>query len=108
MAETNRAPFDLPEAESELVAGFNVEYSSSGFVALFLAEYSSMTLMSALGSLVFLGGFGLENSSFMFSLKVVFFCLFIVGARGLLPRYRYDQLMQLNWGRFLAVVTTYA
>jgi len=105
LAETNRAPFDLPEAESELVAGFNVEYSSAGFTVLFLAEYNSMLLMSALGAIIFLGGFGVYNSGFIFALKVIFFCFFIVGVRGILPRYRYDQLMRISWGPFLVLVT---
>lgn len=105
LAETNRAPFDLPEAESELVAGFNVEYSSAGFTVLFLAEYNSMLLMSALGAVIFLGGFGVYNSGFIFSLKVIFFCFFIVAIRGILPRYRYDQLMRISWGPFLVLVT---
>lgn len=96
LAETNRAPFDLPEAESELVAGFNVEYSSAGFTVLFLAEYNSMLLMSALGAVIFLGGFGVYNSGFIFALKVIFFCSFIVAVRGILPRYRYDQLMRIS------------
>lgn len=105
LAETNRAPFDLPEAESELVAGFNVEYSSAGFTVLFLAEYNSMLLMSALGAVTFLGGFGFYNSPLSFAVKAILFCFFIIAIRGILPRYRYDQLMRISWGPFLMFVT---
>lgn len=95
LAETNRAPFDLPEAESELVAGYGVEFASSGFTMLFLAEYSGMLLMSSLGAHTFIGGFGKHGSAATLAIKVLCFCTFIVGVRALLPRYRYDQLMKL-------------
>lgn len=106
LAETNRAPFDLPEAEAELVAGYNVEYSSMGFALFFLGEYANMIVMSSLCSLFFLGGwlpltnFALLNwipGSFWFSLKTVLFLFLFVWVRAAYPRYRYDQLMRLGW-----------
>lgn len=106
LAETNRLPFDLPEAESELVSGFNVEYSSLTFALFFLAEYSSMILMCSLMVILFFGGwlpiisigpFYLIPNWVWFSLKVVFFMFLFVWVRGSLPRYRYDQLMTLGW-----------
>ena len=107
LAETNRAPFDLPEGESELVAGFFVEYSSMPFALFFLGEYANMILMSALITILFLGGwygpFGLLPAlgPLWFILKICF-CLFIfVWVRATFPRYRYDQLMRLGWKVFL-------
>jgi NADH-quinone oxidoreductase subunit H len=110
LAETNRHPFDLPEAEAELVAGYNVEYSSMGFALFFLGEYANMILMSGIASILFLGGwlppFNLGFLSFVpgfiwFALKICF-CLFIfIWVRAALPRYRYDQLMRLGWKVFL-------
>lgn len=102
LAETNRTPFDLPEAEAELVSGFNVEYSSIMFAMFFLAEYGSMLVMSTLFSIVFLGGW--SNGIFFFVLKVVFVAYSLVFVRSLLPRYRYDQLMFLCWRTFLPLV----
>lgn len=106
LAETNRHPFDLPEAESELVAGYNVEYSSTGFALFFLGEYANMILMSLTATILFLGGwfppFELSYLSFIpgiiwFILKILF-CLFVfIWVRASLPRYRYDQLMRLGW-----------
>ncbi|WP_322497623.1 NADH-quinone oxidoreductase subunit NuoH [Candidatus Cyrtobacter comes] len=106
LAETNRHPFDLPEAEAELVAGYNVEYSSMHFALFFLGEYANMILTSAMATLLFLGGwfppFGLKWLGFIpgiiwFCLKV-FLCLFVfIWIRAALPRYRYDQLMHLGW-----------
>ncbi|RHY50447.1 hypothetical protein DYB30_002394 [Aphanomyces astaci] len=96
LAETNRHPFDLPEAEAELVSGYNVEYSAMGFALFFLGEYSNMLLMSALTSILFLGG-----CSFWLGLKISFFVVLFVLARAILPRYRYDQLMRLGWKVFL-------
>lgn len=106
LAETNRHPFDLPEAESELVAGYNVEYSSTAFALFFLGEYANMILMSAIATILFLGGwlppFGLSYLSFIpgvawFVIKILF-CLFVfIWVRASLPRYRYDQLMRLGW-----------
>lgn len=110
LAETNRAPFDLPEAEAELVSGFNVEYSSLSFALFFLGEYANMILMSAIGSLLFLGGWlppwGFEQFTFIPGIFWLFFkiCLFLfifLWVRATLPRYRYDQLMQLGWKVFL-------
>src|SRR4051794_40726503 len=110
LAETNRAPFDLPEGESELVAGFFVEYSSMSFALFFLGEYANMILMSALTSILFLGGwlppmdvapFNLVPGPIWFALKVAL-CLFtFIWVRATFPRYRYDQLMRLGWKVFL-------
>ena len=104
LAETNRIPFDLPEAESELVAGYNIEYSAIAFALFFLAEYSTMILFSVLGALLFLGGnlpflnfFGL----FLYVLKILIFTIFFVLIRGTLPRLRYDQLLFNNWLYFI-------
>lgn len=98
LAETNRIPFDLPEAESELVSGYNVEYSAVGFVLFFLAEYSNILLMSVLFVILFFGGWGgiLGMSLFFFGKSFFFFFLF-VWIRASFPRYRYDQLMALGW-----------
>lgn len=110
LAETNRHPFDLPEAEAELVSGYNVEYSSMGFALFFLAEYSNMLLMSILTVILFFGGwyppfnippFTWIPGSFWLSLKSLVFMLLFILARGCLPRYRYDQLMRLGWKVFL-------
>lgn len=108
LAETNRHPFDLPEAEAELVSGYNVEYSAMGFALFFLGEYANMLLMSSLATIFFLGGwyppmnfFFFIPSSFWFGLKVSFFVIMFIVARGILPRYRYDQLMRLGWKVFL-------
>ena len=107
LAETNRAPFDLPEAESELVSGFNVEYGSMGFALFFLAEYSSMILMSALTVILFLGGwlscFIVLVEPFIFGLKTTSILFFYIWARASFPRYRIDQLMRLCWKIFLPI-----
>ncbi len=110
LAETNRAPFDLPEGESELVAGFFVEYSSMSFALFFLGEYANMILMSALATILFLGGWlpPLDIAPFTwvpgpvwFALKVAA-CLFVfIWVRATFPRFRYDQLMRLGWKVFL-------
>nr|APD14935.1 NADH dehydrogenase subunit 1 [Tridactylus sp. NS-2016] len=100
LAESNRTPFDFAEGESELVSGFNVEYSSGGFALIFLAEYGMILMMSMLISLFFLGG---DFCSFMFFLKLVFMSFFYIWARGTLPRYRYDKLMGLAWKSFLPI-----
>lgn len=101
LAETNRVPFDLPEAESELVSGYNVEYSSIGFTFFFLAEYANIILMSAIIVILFLGGwltpFSFINGSFIFSIKLLLVMFFFVWIRATLPRYRYDQLMFIGW-----------
>jgi NADH-quinone oxidoreductase subunit H len=103
LAETNRAPFDLPEAEGELAGGYNVEYSSMGFALFFLGEYCSMILMSALLVIFFLGGwlspipiFTIFPGEFWFALKTTFFCFLFILVRASLPRFRYDQLMSLG------------
>lgn len=108
LAETNRHPFDLPEAEAELVSGYNVEYSAMGFALFFLGEYANMLLMSSLTTILFLGGwfspFSFLNflpDSLWFSLKITLFVILFVVARAILPRYRYDQLMRLGWKIFL-------
>nr|QAU54084.1 NADH dehydrogenase subunit 1 [Patella vulgata] len=102
-AETNRAPFDFAEGESELVSGFNVEYSAVGFALIFLAEYGNIILMSMLTSVVFFGScfFLWLNSSFIYSIKIVFFCFCFIWLRATFPRFRYDRLMSLTWKGFL-------
>jgi len=116
LAETNRHPFDLPEAEAELVSGYNVEYSSMTFALFFLGEYSNMLLMSSLSALIFLGGwlplleifpFYFLPGSFWFSLKVCCGAIFFIVTRATLPRYRYDQLMFLGWKCFLPFAIGY-
>jgi NADH-quinone oxidoreductase subunit H len=110
LAETNRHPFDLPEAEAELVAGFNLEYSSMGFAAFFLGEYANMILMSSLTSILFLGGW-LPPFNFLsfipgpiwLIIKILFLLFVFVWVRAALPRYRYDQLMRLGWKIFLPI-----
>lgn len=112
LAETNRHPFDLPEAEAELVSGYNVEYSSMTFALFFLAEYSNMLLMSSLSSILFLGGwmsflYIFPGSALWFTLKILFGVSFFILTRATLPRYRYDQLMHLNWKSFLPISLGY-
>tara|TARA_B100001027_G_scaffold13254_1_gene8032 strand:- start:2818 stop:3807 length:990 start_codon:yes stop_codon:yes gene_type:complete len=110
LAETNRAPFDLPEAESELVAGYNVEYSSMSFGLFFLGEYGNMILMSSMTTILFLGGWLVPfNFEFLtivpgfiwFLIKVSLLLFVFLWVRATLPRYRYDQLMTLGWKLFL-------
>lgn len=116
IAETNRAPFDLPEAEAELVAGFFTEYASMGFALFFLGEYSSMIFMSAFTVLLFCGGwlapFWIDLNiplvgAFWFGLKTCFFLFVYIWVRASLPRYRYDQLMRLSWKCFLPLSVGY-
>ena len=110
LAETNRHPFDLPEAEAEIVAGYNVEYSSMTFALFFLGEYANMILMCGITTILFLGGwlppFGLDFLDFIpgiiwFGLKVASLLFVFIWVRAALPRYRYDQLMRLGWKVFL-------
>ena len=110
LAETNRAPFDLPEGESEITGGFMVEYSAMTFALFFLGEYANMILMSAMTVILFMGGwlppFGIEALAVVpgviwFVLKTVLIMFFFVWSRATFPRYRYDQLMRLGWKVFL-------
>ena len=110
LAETNRHPFDLPEAEAELVSGYNVEYSAMGFALFFLGEYANMLLMSGVTAILFLGGwlplfdilpFTLIPGPLWFGLKLSIFVVLFIWARAALPRFRYDQLMALGWKVFL-------
>jgi NADH-quinone oxidoreductase subunit H len=105
LAETNRIPFDLPEAEAELVAGYNTEYSSMGFTAFFLAEYSNMLLMCFVIVICFFGGW--SGGACVFILKIVGFAFTLIWVRATLPRYRYDQLMLLGWKIFLPIIITF-
>nr|AZH07868.1 NADH dehydrogenase subunit 1 [Lepinotus reticulatus] len=98
LAETNRTPFDFAEAESELVSGFNVEYSSGGFALIFMAEYSSILFMSMMFICLFLGS---NLLSIWFYIKMVLISFLFIWVRGSLPRYRYDKLMNLCWSNFL-------
>jgi len=110
LAETNRHPFDLPEAEAELVAGYQVEYSSMTFALFFLGEYANMILMSGMTAVLFLGGwlppfdiapFNWIPGPIWFFLKIAVLLFVFVWVRATLPRYRYDQLMRLGWKVFL-------
>jgi NADH-quinone oxidoreductase subunit H len=117
LAETNRAPFDVAEGESEIVAGFHVEYAGSGFAVFFLAEYANMILISALTALMFMGGWlspfeGIpvigdtflgEGSIFWFLSKTVVFMFIFLWVRATFPRYRYDQIMRLGWKVFVPI-----
>ena len=117
VAETNRAPFDLPEAEGELVAGFNLEYGSMIFSFFFLAEYGNIILMNAFFSLLFLGGWLMPFYNdlsyhalleiFCFTLKIIITCCVFIWIRSILPRYRYDQLMYICWKKFLPFAFSY-
>jgi NADH-quinone oxidoreductase subunit H len=127
LAETNRAPFDLPEAEAEIVAGYNLEYSSIIFALFFLGEYGNMLLMSTLTVILFLGGptipvflikFLIEQFNFsdiiifyiiefIFILKILLICLTLILIRATYPRLRYDQLMELGWTIFLPLTSAF-
>lgn len=117
VAETNRHPFDVAEGESEIVAGFHVEYSGMGFALFFLAEYANMILVAALTAVFFLGGWlspfagipGLDGTLlaapgvFWLGLKMAFFCFVFLWIRATFPRYRYDQIMRLGWKVFIPI-----
>ena len=120
VAETNRAPFDVAEGESEIVAGFHVEYSGVAFALFFLAEYANMVLISALTAIFFLGGwaspfegwtflagtpleFLMAGSFFWLAAKICFFMYVFFWMRATFPRYRYDQIMRLGWKVFIPV-----
>ena len=117
VAETNRAPFDVAEGESEIVAGFHVEYSGMAFAVFFLAEYANMILISGLAALMFLGGwlspfqgiplleglFAWVPGIIWFLLKIFFFMFLFLWFRATFPRYRYDQIMRLGWKVFIPV-----
>ena len=117
LAETYRHPFDLPEAEAELVAGYNVEYSAVGFALFFIGEYSNILLMSSLFVILFFGGwlppifffnyFYVFSGFFWFIIKVILVIFFFVWVRAALPRYRYDQLMYLGWKVFLPISVSF-
>ena len=112
LAETNRHPFDLPEAEAELVGGFNVEYSAMAFALFFLGEYANMILMSGMTTILFLGGwlppmdiapFNWIPGPIWFAVKMSFILFIFLWVRATFPRYRYDQLMRLGWKVFLPI-----
>jgi NADH-quinone oxidoreductase subunit H len=116
LAETNRHPFDLPEAEAELVSGYNVEYSAMTFALFFLGEYANMLIMSTISSILFLGGwlpifnfliFNIIPSTVWLSIKICLGVVFFIITRATLPRYRYDQLMHLGWKCFLPLSLGY-
>jgi NADH-quinone oxidoreductase subunit H len=112
LAETNRAPFDLPEAEAEIVAGYNVEYSGFLFALFFLGEYSNMLFLSCLFTVFFLGGGSLVSLigftyTSIFAGKSLLILFFFIWIRATLPRYRYDQLMTLGWKVFLPLTFGY-
>ena len=116
LAETNRPPFDLPEAEAELVAGYQTEYSGMMYAMFWLGEYANILLMCALGSILFLGGwlspidlypFNLIPGALWLIFKILFLFILFAWVKAIVPRYRYDQLMRLGWKIFLPLSLTY-
>ncbi len=116
LAETNRPPFDLPEAEAELVAGYQTEYSGMMYAMFWLGEYANILLMCALGSILFLGGwlspidlypFNLVPGAFWLVFKIIFLFILFALVKAIVPRYRYDQLMRLGWKIFLPLSLTW-
>jgi len=116
LAETNRPPFDLPEAEAELVAGYQTEYSGMMYAMFWLGEYANILLMCALGSILFLGGwlspidfypFNLIPGAFWLIFKIIFLFILFALVKAIVPRYRYDQLMRLGWKIFLPLSLTW-
>ncbi len=116
LAETNKPPFDLPEAEAELVAGYQTEYSGMMYAMFWLGEYANILLMCALGSILFLGGwlspidlypFNLIPSPIWLIFKILFLFILFALVKAIVPRYRYDQLMRLGWKIFLPLSLTY-
>ena len=116
LAETNRPPFDLPEAEAELVAGYQTEYSGMMYAMIWLGEYANILLMCALGSILFLGGwlspidlypFNLIPGTIWLIFKILFLFILFALVKAVVPRYRYDQLMRLGWKIFLPLSLTY-
>ena len=116
LAETNRPPFDLPEAEAELVAGYQTEYSGMMYAMFWLGEYANILLMCALGSILFLGGwlspvdfypFNLIPGAIWLIFKILFLFILIALVKAIVPRYRYDQLMRLGWKIFLPLSLSY-
>ena len=112
LAETNRHPFDLPEAESELVSGYNVEYSGMAFAQFFLGEYANMLLMSVLLAILFLGGWFLKFFMFLpgaiiIGLKISIGVVYFIFNRAIFPRFRYDQLMVLGWKTLFSLILGY-
>ena len=116
LAETNRPPFDLPEAEAELVAGYQTEYSGMMYAMFWLGEYANILLMCSLGSILFLGGwlspidlypFNLIPGAFWLIFKIIFLFILFALVKAIVPRYRYDQLMRLGWKIFLPLSLTW-
>jgi NADH-quinone oxidoreductase subunit H len=116
LAETNRPPFDLPEAEAELVAGYQTEYSGMMYAMFWLGEYANILLMCAMGSILFLGGwlspidlypFNLIPGAFWLIFKIIFLFILFALVKAIVPRYRYDQLMRLGWKIFLPLSLTW-
>nr|AKK32555.1 NADH dehydrogenase subunit 1 [Stenopirates sp. PJ-2015] len=104
LAETNRSPFDFAEGESELVSGFNVEYSGASFAFIFLSEYMNIIFLSLLSCIIF---FGCDINSILFYLKMLMLMFMFIWIRGTLPRFRYDKLMYLTWKKFLPMSLNY-